>query len=681
MATVRPPIARRDPQFSELHGDRRADEYGWLRQKDDPAVLSYLEAENAYTAAFMKPTEAFQEALYKEMLARIKQTDLSVPYREGAYFYYSRTAEGQQYAIRCRRKGSLDAPEEILLDGNELARGQSYFSLGVFTVSDDGNLLAYSTDFTGFREYTLWIKDLRTGRLLPDKIERTASFDWAADNQTIFYTLEDSAKRSYRFYRHVLGADPASDELLYEETDERFQLSVSRSRSKRFLFLSSDSHTASEARFLPAADVRGQWKLVAERQPEHEYEIDHHGELLYILSNRTGRNFALFTAPVADPRPQNWTEILAHRPDVMLAGMDLFARHLVLLEREDGLPQMRVTDLATGEAHRIAFPEPAYTAAPGDNFELDTQTFRFQYQSLVTPPSVFDYHLATRQRALLKQTEVLGGYDPANYRCERLHATATDGTRIPLSVVYRRDAKRDASAPLLLSGYGAYGISLPVAFSASRLSLLDRGFVVALAHVRGGGELGKPWHDQGRMAHKKNTFTDFITAAEFLLAQNCTARDRLMITGGSAGGLLIGAVLNLRPGLVRAAVLQVPFVDVLNTMSDPSLPLTVGEFEEWGDPRNAEDYAVMRAYCPYSNLTRRDYPAMLVKASLNDSQVMYWEPAKYVARLRTLKTDANPLLLKTNLAAGHGGASGRYDYLREVAHDYAFLLRCAGVSA
>ncbi len=673
--TLRPPLARRDPHVHELHGDRRVEEYGWLREKDDRAVLDYLEAENAYTAAVMKPTQAFQEALYQEMLARIKQTDQSAPYREGGYFYYSRTVEGQQYLIRCRRKGSLEVPEEILLDGNELARGQKYLALGVFTVSDDGNLLAYSTDFTGFREFTMWIKDLRTGRLLPDRIENTVSFDWAADNQTIFYTVEDSAKRSYRLYRHALGA--ASDELIYEESDERFQLSISRSRSKRYLFLSSDSHTASEVRFLPAADVHGAWKLVAERQPEHEYEVDHHGELFYILSNRTGRNFALFAASVAGPQPQGWKEILAHRPNVMLTGIELFAGHLVVLEREDGLPQARVTALATGETHRIAFPEPAYTATPGDNFEFDTQTFRFQYQSLVTPLSIFDYDLVTRQRVLRKQTEVLGGYDPANYRSERLHAVAADGTQIPISVVYRRDTKLDGSAPMLLTGYGAYGFSLPVSFSSSRLSLLDRGFVVALAHVRGGGEMGKTWHDQGRIAQKKNTFDDFLAAAEFLLAHKFTSRDRLMISGGSAGGLLIGAVLNLRPELFHAALLQVPFVDVLNTMSDPSLPLTVGEFEEWGDPRNAEDYAVIRAYCPYTNLTRRDYPAMLVKASLHDSQVMYWEPAKYVARLRTLKTDSNPLLLKTNLAAGHSGASGRYDYLREIAHDYAFLLRCA----
>ena len=679
MVTVRPPVARCDPQLSELHGERRVDEYAWMRDKEDPAVTAYLEAENAYAAAVMKPTEAFQESLYQEMLGRIKQTDLSVPYREGGYFYYSRTVEGQQYAIRCRKKGSPDAAEEILLDGNELARGQKFFSLGVLTVSDDGNLLAYSTDFTGFREYTLRVKDLRTGELLPEQIEKTDSAEWAADNRTLFYTVEDSAKRSYRLYRHVLEADAAADELIYEEGDERFHVSVWRSRSTHYLFLSSDSHTASEIRFCGAGDTGAEWRLIAGRETDHEYDLDHHGDKFYIRSNRTGRNFALFTVPLADPGPRNWQEILPHRPAVMLTGIELFARHLVVLEREDGLPQLRVTNFETGAAHRVEFPEPAYSAAPSDNYEFDSKIFRFQYQSLITPSSVFDYDLDSRERTLLKQTEVLCGYDPANYCSERLHATAADGTRIPLSLVYRKGRERDGSSPLLLTGYGAYGISLPVTFSLARLSLLDRGFAVALGHVRGGGELGKPWHDQGRMRHKKNTFTDFIAAGEFLVAQKFTSRDRLMIQGGSAGGLLIGAVLNLRPDLVRAALLQVPFVDVLNSMLDSSLPLTVGEFEEWGDPRQPADYTVMRAYCPYTNLAARDYPIMLVKTSLNDSQVMYWEPAKYTARLRTLKTDANPLLFKTNLAAGHGGASGRYDYLREVAHDYAFLLWCAGV--
>jgi oligopeptidase B len=688
IAPFAPPAARREACIFELHGDRRVDDYFWLREKESPEVRAYLEAENAYTASVLKPTEPLQEMLYQEMLARIKQTDLSVPARFGGYVYYSRTEEGKQYAIWCRRPaetggdGGGKGAEEILLDGNALVAGHEFFALGAFEVSDDANLVAYSTDFTGFRDYTLRIKDLRTGAVLPEAIENVASAAWAADNRTLFYTVEDDAKRSYRLYRHRIGE--ADDALLYEETDERFRLSVDRSRSRAFLFLSSDSHTASEVRFLPAGSPEAAWRLIAERLPEHEYEVDHHGDRFYIRSNRTGRNFALFAAPVADPRPENWQEVVAHRPQVMLAGMEFFAGHSVLLEREDGLPHLRVTDLRTGEAHRITFPEPVYWAAAGENYEFETRTFRFVYESLVTPRSVFDYDVATRGRTLRKQTEVLGGFDPAQYVSERLAATASDGTRIPISIVYRRDRPRglpgEHAAPFLLTGYGSYGYPTPIVFNSSRLSLLDRGFAVAFAHIRGGGELGKPWHDQGRMLQKRNTFTDFIAVADHLVAQGYTSRERLAIQGGSAGGLLIGATLNLRPDLCHAAVMHVPFVDVINSMLDTSLPLTVGEFEEWGNPQVPAEYAYMRSYCPYSNLERKAYPSMLIRTSLNDSQVMYWEPAKYTARLRTLKTDSNPLLLHVNMAAGHGGASGRYDFLREVALDYAFLLWQFGIA-
>jgi oligopeptidase B len=672
-AAPAPPVAGRIAHVTELHGERRADEYFWLREKESPEVCSYLEAENAYADALMSPTAALQERLYDEMLGRIKQTDLTVPARLGNYFYLRRTEEGKQYHVWCRRAGSEEGPEEVLLDGNRLAEGHEFFSLGSCEISDDGNLLAYSTDFTGFREYTLRVKDLRTGALLPEEIQRVASVAWAADGKTLFYTTEDDAKRSYRLWRHRLGEK--QDALLYEEQDERFRLHVSRSRSRAWLFLDSASHTASEVRYLRADDPTGGWKLVAARQPEHEYEVEHHGSRFYIRTNRTGRNFALFSVPVEDPRPENWTEVLPHRSEVMLAGMDFFAGHFVLLEREAGLPRLRVTDLATGAWHRIEFPEPAYLAAPGENYEFHTTLFRYSYESLVTPRSVYDYDLVTRRSTLRKRTEVLGGYEPEKYVTERLLARAADGTRIPISIVYRRGRPRDGSAPLLLSGYGSYGYALPVAFSSNRVSLLDRGFAVALAHIRGGGEMGKPWHDQGRMLQKPNTFSDFIAAAEHLLEEGYATRDRLAIQGGSAGGLLIGAVLNQRPDLCQAAVMHVPFVDVINSMSDASLPLTVGEFEEWGNPQNAEEYACMRGYCPYTNLAPRAYPAMLIRTSLNDSQVMYWEPAKYTARLRTLKTDSNPLLLKVNMAAGHGGASGRYDLLRECAFDYAFLLQ------
>ena len=678
-AAPQPPAAKKAPKVDVLHGERRLDDFYWLREKTNPEVIGYLEAENAYTAALMKPTEAFQEALYQEMLARIKQTDLSVPYRERGYFYYSRTEEGKQYAIYCRKKGNQDAPEKITLDLNELAKGQKFMALGAYAASDDGNLLAYSTDNTGFRQYTLQVKDLRTGELLPERIEKVTSAAWAADNKTLFYTVEDSAKRPYRLYRHRLGSTGA-DDLLYEEKDEMFTVGVTRTRSRAYLLLHSGSHTTSEVRYLPATLPDDAWKIIAPREHEHEYDVDHHGELFYIRTNSGGRNFRLVSAPAADPRRESWKEVIPHRPSVMLEAMAFFANHYVLLEREDGLPRLRVTDLRNSQSHRIEFPEPAYAAFLAQNPEFDTATFRFTYQSLITPSSVFDYDMDKRERKLLKQTEVLGGYDPTKYQSERIYATATDGTRVPISLVYKKGLKRDATAPMLLTGYGSYGFPFPVSFSSNRLSLLDRGLVFAIAHIRGGGEMGKTWHDHGRMMNKKNTFTDFIAAAEYLIAQKFTAKDRLVITGGSAGGLLMGAVTNLRPDLFRAVVSLVPFVDVINTMADASLPLTVGEFEEWGNPQKKADYDYMKTYSPYDNLEKKAYPAILVRTSLNDSQVMYWEPAKYVAKLRTLKTDSNTLLLRINMAAGHGGASGRYDFLREVAFDYAFIFSQFGIT-
>ena len=663
-------MARKLVRVTELHGERRTDDYFWLRDKADPAVIAYLEAENAYAAGVLGPTRGLQETLYQEMLGRIQETDQSVPYREGEHLYYSRTEEGRQYRIHCRKHGSLEAPEQVLLDLNALAEGESFMALGAFAVSDDGRLLAYSTDNKGFREYTLRIKDLASGELLAERIERTDSVAWAADG-TLFYTVEDAAKRPYRLYRHTPGASQA--ELVYEERDEMFRLYVHRTRSRDLILLYSASHTTSECRLLPAGGA-GEWTLVESRRQDHEYDVHHHGEHLYIRTNDRGRNFRLVRAPLRDPRRERWEEVVPYRPDVMLEDVALFRRHLVLSERAEGLPRLRVRDLRSGETHSIEFPEPAYSVAADENPEFDSTTFRYRYESLVTPVSIFDWDMERREARLLKRTPVLGGYDPARYRIERFHATATDGARIPVSLVSRTDRAEGRPAPLLLYGYGAYGFPLPVSFSSNRVSLLDRGMLFALAHVRGGGELGKPWHDQGRLRAKRNTFTDFIAVAEHLIAEGYTSSERLVIEGGSAGGLLVGAVINMRPDLFGMVVAKVPFVDVLNTMLDASLPLTVGEYEEWGDPRRREDYDYIRSYCPYSNLEAKDYPAMLVKTSLHDSQVMYWEPAKYVARLRALKTDRNPLLLKTNTAAGHGGASGRYDYLREVALDYAFIL-------
>src|SRR5579859_2433806 len=692
--SVAPPLARREPIEIVLHGDRRVDHYAWLRQKENPEVIAYLDAENAYTDAILKSTEPFQEKLYQEMLARILQTDLSVPYRLRSYLYFTRTEEGKQYPIHCRRRDSENAPEELLLDLNALAQGHSFLGLDVFAVSDDNQLLAYSLDTTGFRQYTLQIKNLRTGEALPLRFERVTSAAWAADNRTLFYTIEDeTTKRSYRLYRHVLGAT-APDALLYEEADERFHLEVERTRSGSFLLVTIASHTASEVRFLRADQPAADFRLIAAREDEHEYYVDHHpgtagdstGGVFYIRSNSGGRTFRLVTASVDDPRRDSWRAFIANRADVMLGSVQAFSSHLALCERENGLPYLRIVALSgatsgnpLASSHRIEFREPVYNASLGANPEFVTDHLRFQYESFITPRSVFDYDLRTGEQILRKQQPVVGGYDPARYVSERVLARATDGTTVPLSVVYRRETPRDGSAPLLLYGYGSYGISVPVSFSSNRLSLLDRGVIYAIAHVRGGGELGKPWHDAGRMQKKQNTFTDFIAAAERLIDLRYTSARTLVIEGGSAGGLLMGAAANLRPDLFRMVISHVPFVDVLNTMLDASLPLTVGEYEEWGNPQIAADYLYMKSYCPYTNLERKAYPTMLVKTSLNDSQVMYWEPAKYVAKLRTLKSDANPLLLKINMGAGHGGASGRYDYLREIALDYAFLLTQLGI--
>ncbi len=572
----------------------------------------------------MKGSEAFQDALYKEMLARIKEDDSTVPYRRGAYVYYSRTETGKQYPIHCRRRDVPGAPEEITLDLNRMAEGHAFLSLGVYTVSDDGRLLAYSVDFTGFRDYTLHVKDLESGALLPDRVEKVSSAAWSADNSILFYVTEDEAKRPYRLWRHRLGA--ADDDLLLEETDELFRLGVFRSRSRKVVFAAARSFTSGEYRWLPAAEPFGEWRMILPREKDHEYDVDHgldaSGERFWIRTNGGGRrNFRLVTAPMDDARGERWTEVLAHREEVMLEDFDVFARHVVVHEREDGLIRLRVLRPADGASHHVEFPEPTYEVDEEANAEFDSDRYRFRYQSLVTPASVFDYDMEGRTLALLKRTEVLGGFDPTKYRSERIHATAPDGTRVAISLVTRADAPRDGSSPMLLAGYGAYGLPYPVNFSSSRLSLLDRGVSVALAHVRGGGEGGKRWHDAGRMLAKPNTFTDFVAAADHLVAQGYTARDRLVIEGGSAGGLLIGAVLNRRPDLCAAAVLRVPFVDVINTMLDESLPLTVGEFEEWGNPKHPDELETMLRYSPYDNVTRQDYPAMLVETSYNDSQV------------------------------------------------------------
>ncbi len=673
------PVTEKKPKITEINGDHLVDNYFWLREKSNPAVISHLEAENAYTEATMKPTEQLQAKLYNEILSHIKQTDENVPYRWGDYFYYTRTKEGLQYPIFCRKHQTLDAAEQIILDVNELAKGQKFMSVGSFAPSDDGNLLAYSTDNTGYRQYALQIKNLGTGELFSEKIERVDDLAWATDNQTIFYVTEDAVtKRNDKMFRHVLGTDKY--DLVYEEKDELFDIGVGRSRDKAIIQLEAASKTSTESRYIPANNPNAEWKVIVPRQPDHEYDVAHRGDLFYIRTNKGAKNFRVVTAPVADPSEKNWKEFVAHRPAVKVEGVDMFADHAVLSEWENGLQQLEIIDFKTNKRHRVEFPEPVYSAGLSANREFKTTVLRYGYQSLVTPSSVFDYDMNTRKATLMKQTEVPGGFDKANYKSERVFATASDGTKIPMSVVYRRNVKLDGSAPMLLYGYGSYGISIPPSFSAGRLALLDRGVVYVIAHIRGGGELGEPWRDAGRMMNKINTFTDFIACAEHLVNGKYTSKDRLVIQGGSAGGLLMGAVTNMRPDLFKAVVAQVPFVDVLNTMLDASLPLTTSEYIEWGNPNEKPAYDYMKRYSPYDNVHQANYPAMLVKVSLNDSQVPYWEGSKLVAKIRDYKTDHNPLLLKVNMGAGHGGASGRYDAYHETAFDYAFMLWQMGIT-
>jgi len=672
-------MAEKKTKTTNIHGTTLVDDYFWLREKTNPAVLAHLQAEDAYTETVMKPTAALQEKLYKEMLSHIKQTDTNVPYRAGNHFYYTRTEEGKQYPIFCRKKGSLEAPEEIVLDQNELAKGQKFMSVGTFQPSNDGNLLAYSTDNTGYRQYVLQVKDLRTGQLFPERIERVTSFAWANDNKTFFYVTEDSVtKRSDKFFRHVLGTDKM--DLVYDEKDELFDIGTYRSRDKAVIFLQFFSKTSNESRYLRADDPNGTLKVIIPRTPEHEYDVDYRDNLFYIRTNKGAKNFRIVIAPVNDPSEKNWKEFVAHNPAVKIEAISLFKDHALLSEWEGGLQQLEVVNFKTNKRNRITFPEPVYAAEIGTNKEYDTSVVRYNYESLVTPDSVFDYDMNTGKSTLLKQTEVPGGFDRKNYQSERVFATASDGTKIPMSMVYKKGVKMDGSAPLLLYGYGSYGYSIPPTFSSNRLSLLDRGVIFVIGHIRGGSELGEEWRQAGRMMNKMNTFTDFIACAEALIKNKYTSKDRIVIEGGSAGGLLMGAVSNMRPDLFKAVVSHVPFVDVLNTMLDASLPLTTSEYIEWGNPNEKAAFDYMKTYSPYDNIGKKDYPATLVKVSLNDSQVPYWEGAKLVAKLRTMKTDHNPLLLKVNFGAGHGGASGRYDALRESAFDYAFMLWQMGVA-
>jgi oligopeptidase B len=678
-----PPVAKQEEHISLWHGERVNDPFHWLRDKNNPEVIKYLEAENAYTEAITRDIQAFTATLYQEMLGRIKQTDLSVPSRRGPYFYYARTEQGKQYPIQCRKKAAADgsfdekAHEEVLLDQNELAGDLKFLSLGAFVVSDDANLLAYTTDSTGFRQYRLFVKDLRTGTLLPDRAERVTSVEWCADNRTLFYTTEDPlTKRENLLWRHPLGDET---EPVYQEKDRLYSIHLKRSKDRRMLLLEIESTDTWETRFLPSDQPGGDFKVILPRAKGHKYDVGHRDGLFYIRTNQGAKNFRLVTAPVAEPAPHNWKELIAHRADVLLESLEVFQDHAVVSEMSAGLDHFRILDFKSGRWHTVSFPEKVYTASVQATPEYTSRTFRFSYQSLVTPKSVYEYDLTGHTQTLLKREEVLGDYDPTRYVSERQWVTARDGVKVPLSIVYRKGLKKDCSAPLFLHGYGSYGYAETASFNSNRLSLIDRGMVFVIAHVRGGNEMGEAWHDDGMLLKKKNTFFDFIDSAEWLIANQWTSKDRLVIAGGSAGGLLMGAVTNLRPDLFRAVHADVPFVDVTNTMMDASLPLTVGEYLEWGDPSEKPAFDYMRSYSPYDNLERKAYPSILVTTSLNDSQVMYWEPAKYVAKLRMLKTDRNPLLLKCNMGAGHGGASGRYDRLKETAFEYAWLMSQVGI--
>ena len=679
----KPPLAVKQPHSELRHGETVTDEYFWLREKANPNVVKYLEAENAFMEIQTKDLKPFTEALYKEMLGRIKQTDLSVPTRRGDWFYYSRTVEGQQYPIQCRKHGSAsgidkNAKEEILLDQNELAKGKKYLGLGSFDVSDDGKKLMFTTDDTGFRQYKLFIKDLDTGIVSSPLAERVTSTEWALDNATVFFITEDAlTKRSDTLWRMDSGAAP---EKVYMEKDELYRMGVGRTKDKKFVIVYIGATDSTEMRYLDATKPKDELKVFLPREKDHKYGIDHREGLFYIRTNKGAKNYCMVTAPDSDISPKAWKEFIPHDPAALLEGVELFKNFIVATTKSEGLNRFRVLDFKKGQWHNFAFPEPVYAAFDSGNPEFDSHLFRFAYQSPVTSNSVFDYDMTTRKRTLLKQTEVLGGFDPTKYECKRLWAKARDGVRVPLSAVYRKGTKLNGANPLWLYAYGSYGYGMSATFSSNNLSLLDRGVIFVIAHIRGGNEMGEAWHDDGMLMKKKNTFTDFIDSADWLITNKWTSKDRLLIEGGSAGGLLMGAVTNMRPDLFKAVHAAVPFVDVMNTMMDATLPLTVGEYLEWGNPNEKAPYDYMKSYSPYDNIEKKAYPAILVTTSFNDSQVMYWEPAKYVAKLRATKTDVNPLLLKCKMdPAGHGGASGRYDVLKDKAFEMAWMLGQVGI--
>jgi oligopeptidase B len=680
-----PPIATVRPFEVDSPNGKRVDEYYWLRDdsRTKPEVIAYLEAENAYKAAMTAHTKALEDTVYGEIVARIKQDDSTVPYRKRGHWYYTRFETGKEYPVYARKAGSLEAPEQVMLDGNAMAAGHDFFEIGAMAIAPDNRLLAYAEDTVGRRQYTLRVRDLETGETLPDRIENADPYlAWTADSGSFLYVEKHpETLLGYRVRRHVLGTDPAQDALVYEQDDESFYTSVGVTKDERYVLIHARSTVSTEYRYADAADPALAWRVFLPRERDHEYYVDHFDGRWIIRSNWQAPNFRLLEATVGEEGDRaNWRELVAHRDDAFIHGFDVFREFLAIEERSGALRKIRIRPWSGGNDFFISADEPAYTTALGQNAEIDTHIVRYNYQSLATPETVYDYDIQTGERQLMKRMPVLGDFDPANYRSEFLWATARDGTKVPVSLVYRAGFQRDGTAPMLQYGYGSYGYSMDPWFSVSRLSLLDRGFVFAIAHVRGGQEMGRRWYEQGRLLNKKNTFTDFIDVTRFLVAEKYADPKRVSAMGGSAGGLLMGAVANMAPQDYHAIVSQVPFVDVVTTMLDETIPLTTNEFDEWGNPKLKEFYDYMLSYSPYDNVAAQDYPAMLVTTGLHDSQVQYWEPAKWVARLRARRTGDAPLLYRTTMEAGHGGKSGRFQRYREIAEEYAFLLDQAGIA-
>ncbi|MEZ5358232.1 MAG: S9 family peptidase [Candidatus Zixiibacteriota bacterium] len=678
---LQPPIAKKAPHTEVRHGQEVTDNYYWLRERDNPEVIAYLEAENAYTDSMMKHTEALQEKIFEEMKKRIVEDDTDAPVKIDSFYYYSREEKGKQYKIHCRKLKSLDAPEEILLDVNQMAEGFDYYDLGHYYMSPDHRLMAYTVDTAGGEHYSMYVMDVTTHEMLPDVVpDMDGQVVWANDNKTLFYTTLDEINRPNKLFRHILGHPLKNDVMVFHEKDDRYGLYPSKSAGKDYILLGLWTNNSSEYYFLPADRPTGKFRLIKERQPMVEYQVNQRGDKFYIMTNENATNFKMMTAPVDNPTSRNWQEFIPHRDSVMLTGFTLFANYIALFERENGLEQVLVHNFSNGEEHLIKFPEDLYTVSAKDNVMLKVDVLRLSYQSMITPSTTYDYNMRTRELKVIKQKEVRGGYDKQHYITKQVMATAPDGVKIPISLMYRKGVKLNGQNPLYMLGYGSYGISEDPNFSALRLSLIDRGFVYAKVHVRGGSELGRWWYEDGKLLNKMNTFTDFIACAEYLISEGYTSKEKLVAVGGSAGGLLMGAISNMRPDMFKVILADVPFVDVINTMMDASIPLTVNEYTEWGNPNEKEYYDYMLSYSPYDNVRAMDYPNMLITAGLNDPRVQYWEPAKWTAKLRAMKTDHNRLLLKTNMGAGHMGASGRYDFMKELAFEYAFILDALGIT-